>query len=206
MASTHQQTKSSITLKGSSELVKDYLDYGINSILYQRGIYPAETFIQEEHFGLTIFMSTNLEIKSFLNSVLQQIKEWLVQKKMQKISLVISNSNTKEVLERWDFNVEYEGAGNAVENGVEVGKKDLAIIQKEIRDVLRQISGTISFLPLLDCKCTFDLLVYTIPDCEIPQEWDETQPCFMANSQELQLRTFSTSLHKMRTCVSYKVE
>jgi len=53
---------------------------------------------------------------------------------------------------------------------------------------------------------TFDLLVYTVLDCEVPQEWDETQPCFIANAQELSLRTFSTSLHRMETHVSYKAE
>jgi mitotic spindle assembly checkpoint protein MAD2 len=74
---------------------------------------------------------------------------------MQNISLIISNSVTKEVLEQWDFKVQYEGDGNAVENGETVGKKDLALIQKEIRGVLRQISGTVSFLPLLDCLCKY---------------------------------------------------
>jgi mitotic spindle assembly checkpoint protein MAD2 len=76
---------------------------------------------------------------------------------MQKISLVISNSVTKEVLERWDFKVQYEGDanGSAVENGRIIGNKDLTLIQKEIRSVLRQISGTISFLPLLDCLCKY---------------------------------------------------
>jgi hypothetical protein len=39
------------------------------------------------------------------------------------------------VLERWDFKVQYEGDGNAVENGETVGKKGLALIQKEICDV-----------------------------------------------------------------------
>lgn len=53
---------------------------------------------------------------------------------------------------------------------------------------------------------TFDLLVYTIPDCEVPQEWAETQPCFIANAQEMPFRTFSTSLHRMETHVTYKVE
>ncbi|PNF38536.1 Mitotic spindle assembly checkpoint protein MAD2A [Cryptotermes secundus] len=206
MASTEQETKGSVTLKGSSDLVKEYLDYGINSILYQRGIYPAETFVPAEHFGITMYMSTDEKIKSFLKSVLEQIRDWLCQKKMQKVSLIISNSATKEVLERWDFKVQYEGDGNATESGKTVGNKDFTLIQKEIRSVLRQISGTVSFLPLLDCLCTFDLQVYTVTDCEVPQEWDETQPCFIANAQEMPLRTFSTSLHRVETHVSYKAE
>lgn len=53
---------------------------------------------------------------------------------------------------------------------------------------------------------TFDLQVYTVTDCEVPQEWDETQPCFIANAQEMPLRTFSTSLHRVETHVSYKAE
>ncbi|KAG7199024.1 hypothetical protein KM043_017935 [Ampulex compressa] len=209
MSDTQQKAKC-ITLKGSAELVKQYLLYGINSILYQRGIYPPETFETAEHFGLFFLMSTDEQIKSFLDTVLGQIQEWLTQRKVHKIILVITNVNTKEVLEKWDFKVDYEGQtpngtnGNANTALPEVGTKDVKTIQKEIREVIRQITGTVSFLPLLDCLCSFDILTYTVPDCGIPNEWDETQPVFIANSQEVQLRSFSTSIHKMNTIVSYK--
>lgn len=69
---------------------------------------------------------------------------------------------------------------------------------------LSVLIGTVSFLPLLDCQCAFDILTYTVPDCNIPNKWDETQPVFIANSQEVQLRSFSSSIHKMDTIVSYK--
>ncbi|KAL0106238.1 hypothetical protein PUN28_016144 [Cardiocondyla obscurior] len=209
MTETQQKTKC-ITLKGSAELVTQYLLYGVNSILYQRGIYPPETFQPSEHFGLFIFSSVDEKITSFLNTVLGQIQEWLVQRKVRKITLVITNVNTKEVLEKWDFKVDYEdqnvnGAdGNVKGELPEVGTKDMKTIQKEIREVIRQITGTVSFLPLLDCLCSFDILTYTVPDCNIPNQWDETQPVFIANSQEVQLRSFSTSIHKMDTVVSYK--
>ncbi|XP_046663852.1 mitotic spindle assembly checkpoint protein MAD2A [Homalodisca vitripennis] len=207
MTSSEQQTRSTITLKGSVELVVDYLNYGINSILFQRGIYPPESFNTEEHFGLSILVSTDDKIIGFLKSVLGQIKDWLLNEQVNKMSLVIANVNTKEVLERWDFKLEYEKPeGSATEGGEIIGKKDLKVIQKEIRDVLRQICSTVSFLPLLDCPCSFDLLIYTKKDCQVPNEWDETQPVFIANSQELQMRSFSTSLHKMHTIVSYKAE
>ncbi|XP_012250764.1 mitotic spindle assembly checkpoint protein MAD2A [Athalia rosae] len=211
MSETQQKSKC-ITLKGSAELVSEYLHYGINSILYQRGIYPPETFEPADHFGLSILVSTDEKIKSFLQTVLGQIREWLVEKKVQKLTLVITNVNTREVLEKWDFKVDYEGPtanGTHPDNKtsslpLEIGTKDTKTIQKEIREVIRQITGTVSFLPLLDCLCSFDILTYTVPDCNIPTEWDETQPVFIANSQEVQLRTFSTSIHKMETVVSYK--
>ncbi|XP_043462757.1 mitotic spindle assembly checkpoint protein MAD2A [Leptopilina heterotoma] len=210
MTATQQKTKC-ITLKGSAELVKQYLTYGINSILYQRGIYPPETFEPLERFGIFFLMSVDEKIKTFLETVLGQVQEWLEKRKIHKIALVITNVNTKEVLEKWEFKVEYEnevpnGSDNNGEGGKlpAIGTKDIATIQKEIREVIRQITGTVSFLPLLDCPCSFDILTYTVADCGIPKEWDETQPAFIANSQEVQLRTFSTSIHKMETIVSYK--
>uniref|UniRef100_A0A2S2NUP4 Mitotic spindle assembly checkpoint protein MAD2A n=1 Tax=Schizaphis graminum TaxID=13262 RepID=A0A2S2NUP4_SCHGA len=201
---TKQQSQNSITLKGSAKLVMDYLNFGINSILFQRGIYPPESFKTEEHFGLSILVSTDNKIQQFLQPVLNQMKDWLLEQKIQKMSMVISNVNTKEVMERWDFKLQYEGSGDS--NPDSVGNKELSIIQKEIRDVLRQICSTVSFLPLLDCPCAFDLQIYTKPDVVVPQEWAETAPSYIANSQELQLRSFSTSLHRMDTVVSYKAD
>ncbi|XP_060861458.1 mitotic spindle assembly checkpoint protein MAD2A [Metopolophium dirhodum] len=201
---TKQQSQNAITLKGSAKLVMDYLNFGINSILFQRGIYPPESFKTEEHFGLSILVSTDNKIQQFLQPVLNQMKDWLLEQKIQKMSMVISNVNTKEVMERWDFKLQYEGSGDS--NPDSVGNKELTTIQKEIRDVLRQICSTVSFLPLLDCPCAFDLQIYTKPDVDVPQEWSETAPSYIANSQELQLRSFSTSLHRMDTVVSYKAD
>lgn len=130
--------------------------------------------------------------------------DWLLEQKIQKMAMVISNVTTKEVLERWDFKLQYDGASDS--NPDSVGNKELSVIQKEIRDVLRQICSTVSFLPLLDCPCAFDLQIYTKPDVDVPQEWAETAPSYIANSQELQLRSFSTSFHKMDTIVSYKAD
>lgn len=48
------------------------IDYGINSILFQRGIYPAESFENHQQYGLTILMSTDTKIKDFLKNVLTQ--------------------------------------------------------------------------------------------------------------------------------------
>lgn len=102
-------------------------------------------FQPAEHFGLFIFMSTDDKITSFLDTVLGQIQEWLIQRKVQKIVLVITNVNTKEVLEKWDFKVEYESQksadGNVKTDLLEVGTKDAKTVQKEIREVIRQITG-----------------------------------------------------------------
>ena len=100
-------------------------------------------------------MSTDDNIKAFLKNVLDQIKQWILQKKLQKLSVVVTDVRTKETLERWDFKIEYSNDANSNEKDKSTSSKDIKTVQKEIRDVLRQISATISFLPLLDCQCKY---------------------------------------------------
>jgi len=51
---------------------------------------------------------------------------------------------------------------------------------------------------------SFDLLVYTDKDLETPATWNETGPAMMVDSQEVRMRSFSTTIHKVDTMVAYK--
>ncbi|XP_044267788.1 mitotic spindle assembly checkpoint protein MAD2A [Tribolium madens] len=204
MSGVAQKNKSAITLKGSADIVCDYLNFGINSILFQRGLYPPENFQSVENYGLTILMSTDNKIKEFLSTTLSQLKEWLLQRCVTRIAMIITNVKTLEVMERWDFYVEYEG--NADEPGGPVSEKPLKIIKNEIRDVLKQIASSVAYLPLLDCLCSFDIQIYTKSDVDLPGEWTEAQAAHVKNAQSVKMRSFSTNLHKMDTVVTYKNE
>ena len=159
MTSTAQQTKNAVTLKGSAAIISEFFNYGVNSILYQRGIYPPESFTRKQEYGLTLLVSTDPEVNKFLDNVLSQIKDWLEQRKIKRLVVVLNSVETKETLERWEFKIENEqGAdGKIVDNAVKDEKK----IKGEIRDVIRQITASVTFLPLLDCLCSFDILIYT---------------------------------------------
>lgn len=50
----------------------------------------------------------------------------------------------------------------------------------------------------------FDLLVYTDKDLEVPAKWGEDGPQFIANSEEVRLRSFTTSIHKVDAMVAFK--
>ena len=80
-------------------------------------------------------------------------------RKIKKLVVVLNSVETKETLERWEFKIESEVGedGKIVENAVKDEKK----IKGEIRDVIRQITASVTFLPLLDCLCSFDILIYT---------------------------------------------
>ena len=74
-----------ITLRGSTEIVTEFFGYAVNSILYQRGLYPPSTFEVKKKYGLGMLVSSDEEIKNYLVSVLDQINEWLIEKKLEKL-------------------------------------------------------------------------------------------------------------------------
>jgi len=79
-------------------------------------------------------------------------------------------------------------------------------IHGEIQAIVRQITASVTFLPMLEDKCTFDLLVYADKNTEVPMTWEESDPKIIKNSQSVKLRSFNTSIHKVNTLVSYKNE
>lgn len=135
---------------------------------------------------------------------------WLSQNTVEKFSLIISNVHTKEVLECWDFKVEAEAKDqnqdpNEIDPDNPTSSKELKKIQGEIGTVMRQIAATVSYLPLLECVCSFDLLIHCEKALEIPNNWNETENITIKNSEVVHLKSFSTGLQKVETVVSYKV-
>lgn len=126
---------------------------------------------------------------------------------MDKVTAIITNAHTKEVLESWEFQVQSEKQcdGENIDPNNPVASKTLKRIQQEIGSVMRQIAGSVSYLPLLDCICAFDILIHTVEDCEVPESWNETNAVHIPNSQSVNFRSFSTGLHSINTIVNYKL-
>ena len=79
-------------------------------------------------------------------------------------------------------------------------------IQGEIQAIMRQITASVTFLPLITEPCSFDLLIYADKDATVPMEWEDSDPCLITNSEVVQLRSFSTKVHKVDASVSYKLD
>uniref|UniRef100_A0A2K6NI02 HORMA domain-containing protein n=1 Tax=Rhinopithecus roxellana TaxID=61622 RepID=A0A2K6NI02_RHIRO len=148
-----------ITLRGSAEILAEFFSFIINSILYQRGIYPSDTFTRVQKYGLTLLVTTDLELIKYLNNVLEQLKDCAPREKSQKA----------------------------------------------IQDEIHSITATVTFLPLLEVSCSFDLLIYTDKDLVVPEKWEELVPQFITISEEVCLRSFTTTIHKVNSMVAYKI-
>mmetsp|Transcript_21024 Transcript_21024/g.37718 ORF Transcript_21024/g.37718 Transcript_21024/m.37718 type:complete len:229 (+) Transcript_21024:51-737(+) len=214
-----------ITLKGSVEIVSEFFFTAINSILYQRGIYQPETFKRESKYGLTVLTTTDNGLLSYLSSVMSQMESWLTNDDVQRLVVVVTGLDSGETLERWQFNVSVEEGNKSVEVSMQSGNdenvsynvmkssssmnkkrasKTARQVHDEIQAIIRQITASVTFLPLLNEPCSFDLLIYTSKAAVVPKKWEDSDPRYIMNSQEVKLRSFTTSFHQVDSMVTYK--
>jgi len=196
MSSGHDSDRF-LNLTGSISLIVEFFEYGINSILYTRGIYPAESFDTVKNYNLQMFITKDEKLKKYLKDVTSQLESWLQKKMAQKLVLVVIGLESNEVLERWIFNIERENENVNNENKNENNGNNIKLkktVHKEIQAIMKQIFSSSSILTLFEEQCTFDLLVYTDKEAEVPKLWEESDPKYIKNSTEVKLRSFSTSV------------
>lgn len=80
--------------------------YSIHSILYQRGVYPAEDFTVVKKYGLNMLVSADDQVKAYIKKIMSQLDKWMVGGKISRLVIVITNKDTGEHLERWQFDVQ----------------------------------------------------------------------------------------------------
>ncbi|KAL9137824.1 MAG: hypothetical protein Q9175_000958 [Cornicularia normoerica] len=212
-----------LSLKGSSKLIAEFFEYSINTILFQRGVYPAEDFTAVKKYGLNMLVTSDDQVKAYIKKIMSQLNKWMTSGKISKLVVVITSKETGEHVERWQFDVQIfnrpskkaaskdtsrppdkENAApiDTPEHPPEKTEKE---IQLEIQSIFRQITASVTFLPQLDVgNCTFNVLVYADADSEVPIEWGDSDAKEIENGEKVQLRSFSTSNHRVDTLVSYR--
>ncbi|CAG8940101.1 unnamed protein product [Penicillium salamii] len=212
-----------LSIKGSAKLVSEFFEYSINSILFQRGVYPPEDFTTIKKYGLNMLVSADDQVKAYIKKIMSQLKEWMQGGKISKLVVVITSKETGEHVERWQFDVEIFGKksrskssqksgdnenstpGDAETPPAEPVEKTEKQIQEEIQAIFRQITASVTFLPVLDGDCTFNVLVYADADSDVPVEWGDSDAKEIKNAEKVQLRSFSTNNHRVGTLVSYRL-
>ncbi|KAJ9619952.1 Mitotic spindle checkpoint component mad2 [Taxawa tesnikishii (nom. ined.)] len=229
-AKTHK-----LALKGSSKTVTEFFEYCINTILFQRGVYPPEDFTAVKKYGLNMLgklissmtqehvakettVSQDDQVKAYIKKIMSQLNKWMLKSKISKLVIVITSKETGEHVERWQFDVQIFGKDskhkisekstdkeNAAPSTEPTAEKTEQEVQQEIQSIFRQITASVTFLPMLDGNCTFNVLVYADADSEVPLEWGDSDAKEIKNGERVQLRSFSTNNHRVDTLVSYRL-
>eukprot|EP00039_Didymoeca_costata_P020451 m.341308 g.341308 ORF g.341308 m.341308 type:complete len:203 (-) comp19992_c0_seq1:166-774(-) len=190
-----------ITLRGSAKIVTEFFAYGVNSILYQRGIYPCDQFERKQKYGLTLLVTSDPDLKNYINRVLGQLNDWLNTKIVQKVIVVVADAENGDTVERWQFDIECDKSETAANHSNKSEKE----INNEIQAIIRQITASVSFLPMINAQCTFEMLIYTDKDADVPEAWTESDAKMIQNGAEVfPMRQFSTDLHTVKAAVAFK--
>lgn len=96
---------------GSAKTVAEFFEYSINTILFQRGVYPAEDFTPVKKYGLNMLVSSDDQVKSYIKKIMSQLNKWMLKSKISKFVVVITSKETGEHVERWQFDVQVFGKG-----------------------------------------------------------------------------------------------
>ncbi|TKA57910.1 Mitotic spindle checkpoint component mad2, partial [Cryomyces minteri] len=107
MSSEKEKSKvHKLSLKGSSKFVTEFFEYSINTILFQRGVYPAEDFTAVKKYGLNMLVSSDDQVKAYIKKIMSQLNKWMQGSKITKLVVVITSKETGEHIERWQFDVQ----------------------------------------------------------------------------------------------------
>jgi len=200
-------TRQAITLKGSTSLVTEFFKYAVNTILFQRGVYPSDDFHMVKKYGQTVLVTQDLALENYLDKILKQVNKWLLTGVVTQLVVAIISKDTRTPLERWVFDIHLVEQPSAETETLPA--KPEAEIQAEIRSILKQIVSTVTFLPIIDEPTVFNILAYTTESADVPaDEWVDTDPLAIeaGKSQQVKLRSFSTDVHRIEAMVAYRYE
>ncbi|KAG8964936.1 Mitotic spindle checkpoint component mad2 [Tulasnella sp. 419] len=193
-------SSSVIPIKGSATLITDYLRFSIYSILFLRGVYSVEDFFIINKYGLELVVALNEELEAYVGGVLDQVEEWLVRNTVRQVVLLIASKESKEVLERWVFEVSKGDHSKTEEE-----------MNREVHLMLAGIRGTNSMLSDIQEPTLCNIVVYkrltgSVKDDVISDAWEEAEQTGIPldDSSEVKLKSAATQHHKLELTVVYK--
>lgn len=192
----------SLALRGSTKSIVEFFEHALVSILYQRGVYPAEDFIPLRRYGLQLLKPQDDELKIYLRKILKQVHRWMISNKCSRLLLCIVDLDTGDTVEQWAFDVEM---ANSEEQSKEKEEEEL---EPQIRSLIRQITASVTFLPQLDedhCH-SFNVLCYTAANANVPPDWADAPAAnrtVKGQSETVVFRNFNTGEHVIGAQVTY---
>ena len=171
-----------------------------------------------------MLVTSDDQVKAYIKKIMGQLNKWMLGQKISRLVIVITSKETGEHVERWQFDVQINKSSKSRSSHKSFDKENTAPdaeapitptaapetlteeeIQAQIRALFRQITASVTFLPELSEPCTFNVLVYADADSDVPVEWGDSDAKEIEGGEKVQLRSFSTTNHRVDTMVSYKL-
>lgn len=154
----------------------DFLIVAIHTILYERGLYPPETFLLTRAYNFPVRQNRHPLVCKWIQDAVSAVHDQMLKGTVRRVVLVIY-SDQQEVLERFLFDVErfpvvqekeayteFEGESSA-EGEVKVNRVD---VEEQLRATVRMLACCGARLGELPEDCTYTLAVELKDDAEPP--------------------------------------
>lgn len=144
----------------------DFLTVAIHTILYERALYPATTFISTRKYNFPVRQNRHPKVCSWINDAVSNVSTLLLKGTVRRVVVVIFNQEL-EVMERFLFDVERFPVVDPKEAYTEFeareGQGELRIsvtdVEEQLRGTIRRLSHTCSRMGPLPEGCTFTVAV-----------------------------------------------
>ena len=165
----------------------DFLTVSIHTILYERNVYPAESFISARKYNYPVRQSRHPDVCEWINDAINHIEKELMKCTIEKISLVIF-SRWDDPLERFVFDlsrfpiVKRQDWYTTFASNEDQGEKNLPIVnmQEQFRAVMAKLAFCHRELEPLPDDCNFNIAIElrdeADPPIGHPQPWIPVVP------------------------------
>jgi mitotic spindle assembly checkpoint protein MAD2B len=143
----------------------DFLTVAIHTILYERGLYPASTFISTRKYNFPVRQNRHPKVCQWINDAVSSVSALLLKGAVRRVVVVIYNRDL-EVMERFLFDVERFPVVDPKEALTEFEAREgqqmrisVTDVEEQLRATIRKLAYTGSKMGLLPEGCTYTVAV-----------------------------------------------
>ena len=202
----------------------DFLVVALHTILYERGLYPASTFISTRKYNFPVRQNRHPKVCQWILDAAAAVEAQMLKGVVKRVVVVIYTPNA-EVLERFLFDVSgfptvphgealtiFEGTeGQTAEPDVAEQRLRISVvdIEEQLRATIRKLSYCGSSLGPLPEDCTYTVAVElknkADPPIGHPQPWVPSEPS-LQTGEKGQSQTIGRDLGGVRSVPVRAVE
>jgi mitotic spindle assembly checkpoint protein MAD2B len=165
----------------------DFLTISIHTILYERNVYPAESFISARKYNYPVRQSRHPDVCEWINDAINHIEKELMKCTVERVSLVIF-SRWDDPLERFVFDlsrfpiVKRQDWYTTFAGSEDQGEQNLPLInmEEQFRAVMAKLAFCHRELEPLPEDCNFNIAIElrdeADPPIGHPQPWIPVVP------------------------------
>jgi len=174
-----------------------FLTVAIHTILYERAIYPKESFLSARKYNFPVRQSRHPKVCQWITDAVSAVEAELLRGTVARVAVVIVGSDTYRPLERFMFDMARLPVVPAKElntpfqrDGDDMGEREaqsgrltdrtMTDLEEQLRAVMSKLAVCSSRLKPIPSGCTFtvsiELKKESDPPIRHPQPWIPAQP------------------------------